>query len=359
VSTIRARILALLLAVGAVLAPWRASAEPARAPDAAAENERLHELFEQAGRALDHDDFAGAARLLRQVWAARQTADVAANLAVAELGIGQPAAAGRHAAFARRHLLPSATPEQRSAIDVLLARARSEAAVLVIEVEPSRAEVLVGGESIEPEERAELFVAPGEHTVVARLDGASVDRTIVVAVGARQRIPLVVPPRANGADAPTAADGEGTATPHRERRRHPSPVPLAASLGVAVAGGAMAVGYGIAAGHARDDADRISDSLGPSDSACYDSTDPRCEDLEDLRSREGRRRDLQLAGVVVAGAGASAAIVSGVIFVARRGSMAVSASPPRRSPARGGRGDVTARGEVTPDGARVAVRITF
>ncbi len=349
--------LATAALVGTLLVPLPARAQAAAPPDTAEENERLHELFERAGRALDREDFAEAVRLLTEVWQARRTADVAANLAVAELGLGDPAAAGRHAAFAKRHLLPSATREQRDAIEVLLARARSEAAVLVIEVEPAGAEVRVNGERIVPEERAELFVTPGDQTVVATRYDATTERRVTVAPGARQQVtfrlespppPEDLPAAAPGPRVTHAAPAGGVAD---ARRREPSPVPLLASLGVALAGSGMAVGYGLAADRAGDDADVVSAALGTSDSACFESSDPRCADLAALRDQEARRQDLKLVGVAVAGAGAAAAIVSGVVYVARL--------HPRARPAASAPGAVTAGLDLGATGARFALRVRF
>ncbi len=332
-----AALAAALALLAALLAPPSACAQTTSRPDVAAENERLHELFEQAGRALDREDFAEAVRLLEEVWRARQTADVAANLAVAELGLSDPAAAGRHAAFAKRNLLPSATREQRDAIEVLLARARSEAAVLVIAVDPAGAEVRVNGERVGPEEREELFVTPGDQTIVAVQYAASIERRVTVAPGARREVTLTLeppPPEAMPAAAPrpaaaTTSPAGGAPSPER-RVRQPSIVPLVTSVGVTLVGAGMTVGYGLAADRAGDDADQVSAALGTSDSACFESTDRRCAELAELRAQETRRQDLKLAGVAVAGAGAAAAIVSGVIYVARRSSRAhptASAAP--------------------------------
>lgn len=344
---------AALVLVAALLAPHPARAQAAAPRDAAAENERLHELFEQAGRALDREDFAAAVRLLEEVWQARRTADVAANLAVAELGLGDPAAAGRHAAFAKRHLLPSATREQRDAIEVLLARARSEAAVLEIVVEPAGAEVRVNGERIDAEEREELFVTPGDQAIIAVRYDASIERRVTVAPGARQQVTITLesPPPEGMTAPPSAAPRSSSGAPGPDRSaRQPSLVPLVASVGVTLVGSGMAVGYGLAADRAGDDADRVSASLGTSDSACFESTDPRCAELADLRDKEGRRQDLQLVGVAVAGVGAAAAIVSGVVFVARgpRAHHAASAAPA-----------VTAGLGVGPGEVRLALRGRF
>ncbi|GEM_PF-1074905 len=358
-----AQLAALAAALaGALLIPAPARAQAAPPPDRAEENERLHDLFERAGRALDREDFAEAVRLLTEVWQARRTADVAANLAVAELGLGDPAAAGRYAAFAQRHLLPSATREQRAAIEVLLARARSEAAVLVIEVEPAGAEVRVNGERIAPEERAELFVTPGDQTVVATRYDATTERRVTVAPGARQQVTIRLEPPPPPADppaappaprAPRAASAGGAAAAARAggdaRRREPSPVPFLASVGVMLAGSGMAVGYGLAADRTGEDADAVSAELGTSDSACFESTDPRCADLAELRDQEARRRDLKLVGVAVAGAGAAAAVVSGVVYVALRHPRARAAAP----------GAVTVGLDLGATGPRVALRVPF
>jgi hypothetical protein len=94
-----------------------------------------------------------------------------------------------------------------------------------------------------------------------------------------------------------------------------------------LAGSGMAVGYGLAADRTGEDADAVSAELGTSDSACFESTDPRCADLAELRDQEARRRDLKLVGVAVAGAGAAAAVVSGVVYVALRHPRARAAAP--------------------------------
>ncbi|MBN2191361.1 MAG: hypothetical protein JW751_00975 [Polyangiaceae bacterium] len=306
--------------------------------DPAVENERLHDLFERAGQALDDEDYTRATELLLEVWRARRTADVAANLAVAELETGAPAAAGRHASFAKRHLLPSATPEQRDRIEILLARARSEAAVLVITVEPPTAEVSVGGERIEPEEFGQLFVMPGEQVIVGRVGSAENEHRVTVARGARQPVTIKVdvtadaepPAPARRSALPATSEPE---VPRADERsgRGPSLVPLLVSVGVAAVGGGMAIGFGVAADRVDAKADDTSAALVKDDPdcdpteepdcpdwVCHDSSDPRCADLRTLRKNELRDRDLELAGVITAGVGVTAALASGIVYAARR-----------------------------------------
>lgn len=306
-----------LLTSALLLAPCSWAAASAE-PDAAAENARLHELFVAAGEALDAGDYPSALRLLREIWEVRQTADVAANLAVAEVETGSPAAAGRHAAYAKRHLLPSATPEQREAIEVLLARARSEAAVLVLRVRPASATVSVNGETIAPEDHAELFVSPGEQRVVVRSGAQVTERRLHLAAGGRQDLALTL---ADPTTAGARASGDGVAP-----SRRPSLVPLLVSAGVAAAGGGVAVGFGLAARRSAADAERLSADLGASDSACFGASDPRCERLAELRSRESDQRNATLVGVVIAGAGTAAAAVTSALYVAR-----LHAHPPAAS----------------------------
>ena len=244
------------------------------------------ELFEQATAAYDAGRLPEAHAKLLQAWALKKTHDIAGNLGVVELKLGENAQAAEHLTWALQHFPPTEADQAKHGFEQKLAKARAQIGALRVRVSVDGAEVTVNGRAMG---RAplddEVFVEAGAVRVSARREGyATVEQTVSVAKGEAREvvIPLVAAKPAGRSVVPGVVLGSA-------------------------AGAALITGVGLfAAGRsklssAHDAYDAIRNA-GHSCVAGAANADPGCADLQSTASASNT---LQRAGVgLLIGAGA-------------------------------------------------------
>jgi tetratricopeptide (TPR) repeat protein len=314
----RIRFLSSFLMFGALVIAAGSLAAPAAAETTASETARATELFKSGKAAFAKGDMVEAERLFSQALAIRQSSDIAANLAQSQLEQQKYRLAAEHFTWALANLLPSATDAQRKAVETGLARARTEVAILRLEIKPDGSDVLVGAQALGKSPiPGGVYVEPGEVIVSVKHEGfIAIDKRVMAGKGTEQAVEIVLTPKEVAAPAtrmPVARPTQGASTPPVDRREPKSLVPGFVASGVAVAGGVVGLVFTLSANSEDDEADELVDSLG-SPSACTEMGQPlppQCTDLEKKRESIDSSRNLAIGSFVVGGA---AAVVAGYFY---------------------------------------------
>lgn len=145
------------------------SSQPAQPPSREAE---ARTLFEQGVAALADERYSDALTAFARSYEIRRVASVALNLGISLRALGRlTEARARFTEF-----IEMASPAQherhdREVANYLADVNRRIARIHIERVEPEQARVLVDGRRVSLDERDELAVDPGEHTVEAQLNG--------------------------------------------------------------------------------------------------------------------------------------------------------------------------------------------
>lgn len=284
----------------------------------ASETARVTELFKSGKVAFSKGDMAEAERLFAEALALRKSSDIAANLAQSELEQQKYRKAAEHFSWALANLLPSATDAQRKAVESGLTRARTEVAILRLEIQPEGSDVLVGQDSVgKSPVTSSVFVDAGEVIVSVRHDGfVSVDKRLMVGKGTEQAVEITLTPK-DAAAAPAA--GGAVVDSGLQRTTEPGPgdvgaetkpkslVPAFVATGVAVAGGVVGLVFTLSASSKEDDADQKRDALNALGGCNGGAPAADCADLKDQRESVDSSRNLAVGAFVVGGVAALAA----------------------------------------------------
>ncbi|AUX30774.1 MULTISPECIES: PEGA domain-containing protein [Sorangium] len=282
-----------------------ASAEAAQASrDADAAFARGKELYRLGKLDAAYEQY-------RTAWSLKQSYDIAANLANAELQRGMKVEAAEHLAFCLRSFPATGNAAQHEQVRAQFRAVRKEVGSIVVKANLDGAEVSFNGTAVgRTPFRHEVFVKPGTVAVEARLAGHEPARvTLEIPAGEVNTADLILlPPRAAERPAPPAPPPPGAEAPV------PAPRAGADTVGprpeVLIAGGAVA-GAGVIAGViltalavGRDgDADEQRDALvregGPA--ACAVDS-PKCAALRDALEGAADLKNAALWTFVGAGA---------------------------------------------------------
>jgi hypothetical protein len=166
----------------------------AAAPDADAVSQRATELYKQANALYDEKKLPEAEALYLQAWALKKTYDVASNLGAIELDLGKQREAAEFFAFALREFPAGGKSAAREQLKTRFLLARAQVGARTVEVSPPGAEVLVDGKSTGAAPLLDdLFLAPGTHTIEARLAGyEKATVTLGVAKGSSDKVVLAL-----------------------------------------------------------------------------------------------------------------------------------------------------------------------
>jgi hypothetical protein len=328
----------------------------ASAQTTASDTSRSTELFKNGKAAFAKGDMAEAERLFGQALAIRKSSDIAANLAQSELEQQKFRAAAEHFQWALANLLPSASDQQRKAVETGLARSRAEVAVLRLDIKPEGATVLVGQQNLgKSPVNGGVFVDAGEVIVSVRHDGfVPLDKRVLVPKGTEQAIEInmlakdepAAPSGAPGTSGPQGVDSGlmppgqlGTAPPSADQGTHKSLTPAFIASGVAVVGVVAGVVLTVSAGSKKSDADGMLKAINDAgaqdglDSPCdgtHSEFASRCADLHDKRQSVDTLRNLGVGSFVVGGV---ATLAAGYFFwdaLAHRSATAQNAQSGRR-----------------------------
>jgi len=298
---------ALALLVG--LLPARARADD--------DSDRAEQAFRDGNRAFGAGDYHAAFDAYRTAWSLKQTFDIACNLGRTEVELSLSRDAAEHLDYCLRTFSVSSRGEVRDAnkrFRELFGRVRRQVGALTLEVRPAGAEITVDGASygLAPLGR-DIFLAPGQHLLKARLAGFEDEaRSVTADAGGSLSVTLALTPQAAPNPAPTAvppagqpaaaaapppgsapASPTGPAAPNLPRGTEPRTIVLVSGGLANVIALGVGVGFMLDADAARDDAARLGSQVhqaagGPC-GAGAGSAD--CVSLRDAVDREHQSRD--------------------------------------------------------------------
>jgi hypothetical protein len=283
----------LLLSQGAPALAAGAASDSQGEP--AEENAHVRALYRESATLFKSGKSAEARQKLLEAWAIRQTYDVAAALAQVELDLGLDRDAAEHLDFAIRHFAPIESEQTLAQAQQAFDAVKRRVATARVAVDQDGATLLVDGAPIGTTPLpSPVFLAPGSHTLEARLAGNVVSRTVLAAAGEEQRIELTLGATSVAAAAPPPGD---SVTETSER----SVVPLIVGGATFAVGIGMGIGFQVAASSHDDDAAALREKVGHS--GCYESSAlaADCAALSSAVEAADRDRAWSTGGFVLAG----------------------------------------------------------
>lgn len=278
--------------------------------------------YVEARDAIVAKNWAGARKILVELWAEAQSYDVALGLGQAELNLKQYAHAALHLTYALDNLPPRESDELRARTQEFLGLARQHLATVEVWVEPQDAAISVDGETVAPSPASEVYVEVGPHTIAARRADYQTAEVRVDALQGQtypvrfQLSPSSAPPAAPMTTpiATTPIPPLPTAPPESGAKRAEQPSSQSSLVPVYIAAGVTAVGLGVgigtlvAAGNKQSDKNDILARL-PEKPACGQGTPyvVDCAHVKDLNDQAATLRTVGFVGVGVAVAAAGTA----------------------------------------------------
>ncbi|XXT25500.1 PEGA domain-containing protein [Sorangium sp. So ce429] len=328
------RTLGLLLTAATVIAaPDLAAAQPAAPQEASASADaakRADALVQKAGRLYSDGKYEEAEEILLSAWELNPTFDVAYNLGNTEHKLKKHREAAQYLSFALRHWpLLKTVAKLKPTAEQRLAESRAQVGAVTVTVGVAGAEVLVDGKAVgrAPVE-GEVFVAPGEHRVEARLAGyAPASQTVRVAKGGAMKVELAMAPlkseaqnaglvakAAEGEGAPAGAPAAGRlpvvpvkpAAPPEER----SWVPVIALGAASAVGLAVGITTTVLSRNARESADAHQEIIRQMNGRCIEPPSyvtQKCRELEHDAERAASFGTVSVVAYAASGALAIAA----------------------------------------------------
>jgi hypothetical protein len=212
---------------------------------ASAETEQARQLYKDGVKEAARGKWDKARDLFVEAFRLKRHFQIAFSLGQAELKVGQHLSAAEHLAFFLKEA-QSVPEEDRRKAGEMLDEARRHVGTLHIQVDRAGAEILVDGASMgRAPLDGEVFVAPGQRVIEARLDGfraAREERT--VAAGAPVRLSL----KLGTVDVERSPPPAAPTAPVERRSGAPEGGP---NMGILIGGAAASVvGIGLGAGFA-------------------------------------------------------------------------------------------------------------
>ncbi len=288
---------------------------PARAQDEAAE---ARAKMAEGNAAVKRGDFAAAVVAYKAAYVIKQHPVVLQNLGMAEIHAEQFVEGARHLA---KLLASGETIDDRKTVEKFFAKAEDRVGRIEIKVNTPGAEVAVGGDVVGRSPlRTAWHVRPGKHRVEARLDGyVTASEFVGAAAGASVAVELKLVPEtasatpaagAGGAAGTGGAAGAGGASPNGDGNASSDStrtIVLVGGAALTAVSAAVAVGFTIAKGNAKDDADALhaetTRDLGADN--CQVGI-KACDELMDANKRGRRAETLSTIGFVGVGVGLAA-----------------------------------------------------
>ncbi|HEX2673606.1 MAG TPA: PEGA domain-containing protein [Polyangiaceae bacterium] len=268
-------------------------AAPATADATSADdNSRLRALFRDGVKAFEQGKNEEAVRILSEAWSIRQTYDVAASLAQAEIQLKRYRDAAEHLEFGLSHFAPVESEQTLEQMRAAFADVKTHVATLKIQVNRPGAEIQIDGRALGASAlTAPQFVDAGVHTVQASSHGENA--SVVISVDAGGEYPVEL--RFNAASAAGKPNGAAVGDAPGER----SLVPVIVAGTVAVVGTAGLIGFGLAASSDAETLAHLKDKNGPSGCADGTASPSDCSAQLDAAHSHDTHRNLAVASAVV------------------------------------------------------------
>ncbi len=289
--------------------PAPASPEDDRVRQAAA-------LFEKGNEAADAGRHAAAYRAYRESWDLARDYKTAANLAMVEIELQRWTDAANHIAYTLAHTPIDEEPERLNSLYRTFESVKARISELRLERVPAEATVIVDDISLTPQDRrGAVFVTPGQHRLVVRLEGKAPHKEEFETVAGEKRTLVVVlePLEALNAPASSApAPALHQATPQVNLVDRHAASGIRTSTIIAFAGGAVAVGgatlgviYQSAANREDRDADLVRGYLAAAAPDACSTGDyvKQCALLKEIEANRDDRQKVAIGGFVLAGIG--------------------------------------------------------
>jgi len=275
-------------ALFACVAPRVCFADPRTTAD---DNARLRALFRDGVKAFEQGKNEEAARILREAWAIRQTYDVAASLAQAEIQLKRYRDAAEHLDFGISHFAPVESEQTLEQMQAAFADVKAHVATLKIHVNRAGAEIQVDERALGVSPlAAPQFVDAGVHTVQARSQGENASVVLSVDAGGEYPVELRL--------SPTSAEQDGVASSARNKR---SLIPVVVAGTVAAVGAAGLIGFSVAASSDADTLAQLRDKNGTSGCADGSASPADCSAQLDAARSHDKHKNLAMASAIVGG----------------------------------------------------------
>jgi len=176
--------------------PPAASPKGAAAPTDPASGtpgDRAAQFYQEGNALYDQGKYQESEAKYQAAWDIQQSFDVAGNLGNVEMLVGQPRDAAEHLSYALRTFPLGGTPQKKKFLQDRLAEAKQQIGTLQVTVNVDRAQVLIDGKNVgESPLENEIFVVPGERTLVVQRGRLKAKKSLLVAKGSSQKVTVTL-----------------------------------------------------------------------------------------------------------------------------------------------------------------------
>ncbi|NUP10722.1 MAG: PEGA domain-containing protein [Polyangiaceae bacterium] len=281
---------------------------------------------------------------IAEAWKLKKSYDIAGNLGLVEVQVGDYAAAAEHLDYARRTIPAHVKPEKRKRIEDQLAEAKAKVGCARVTVNVDGSRLKLGDRTLGPTPTDDLLcAAPGTHTLTIERDGyASQQKFWSAQANKEERLEIVLQQQGSGGGGAGAAGGEGgsggeglgggaggTVGSGGEGGGAPDggkPVwPAAVLGGVAAAGLAIGISGIVLSVQNAGNADDAQADL--PDGACTGPDQGPCAAITDSLDEASSFRAMGIAGFTIAGLAGIGAIIYAAVPADDKSSTAVRVTP--------------------------------
>ena len=262
-------------------------------------NAQVRTLFRQAYAAYNSHNYEESRQLLLQAWAIRQTYDVASALAQSEMKLQHYRDAAAHLQFCVDTFAPSASEQTLDAIKQALAEAKSHVGTLHFSAAREGVSIIVNGQpmGVSPL-TSPVYSDPGQHEIEFRQGNDSARKTLEVEAGKDLNVNISLehaapPPQAMPAvpePAPAAPTAFSSSAAPRDQL-HRVIIPAAVAGGAFAIGVGMAIGFRVAANSNDNQAAELRAKVGPNGCSAGTQSTPDCAALLDTAQSKDRDRN--------------------------------------------------------------------
>lgn len=312
-----ARLPLLILAASLFGLPAQAQAQAQTQTRGARDPSSAMARYREAYDAMGRGEWLKARELLLTLWNQSRTYDVAASLGQVEYHLLNFVAAARYMSFAIANVAPKERLANVERYKHALDEIRAWVGTVQVTVVQPGAQVRVDGQVVgDSPFDGEVFVSPGTHVIEVLVDSKPRARkTIAIAAGEHltQRLTLRGSNGGSGLDGdiqstsvtPVSSLAPAVVASQRGEEAEGagrSLVPAYVGAGVAAVGTAMAIGFGIAANDAEEDAETLRSRLGANGCSTRSAAPADCQAAADAVDRQRRNAILSSVGIGVTAA---------------------------------------------------------
>jgi hypothetical protein len=286
------------------------------------DNERARALYREALAAHKAQHYEEARKMLLQVWAIRQTYDVASALAQPEMKLKLYRDAATHLQFCLDNFAPVSSKQKLQTIKEMMAEAKAQVGTLHIKTNREGAEVQVDGRAIGVSPlKAPVYVEPGQHEVTLVQGNDRANEPIEVEAGKDINVEVPLETKASP-PAPSGPAAAASTPPTNANPSSPPPVPAVppeephrSIVPVIIGGAVFAVGLGtgiglrLAASSKHNTVDTLNTRVGPGGCVNASASQQDCASLLSAAQSYDRYVNWSTASFAVAGTALVAASI--------------------------------------------------